>query len=138
MAETSLSPVNQARAVLLQNGDDHVVLGFNETDYQMHLGVLRRVKQHEGKRVKGLIAAKARRVDRIGAGGKYVEPVYGPPRRVAGRVVAVDAEANSVTVDAGMPNVMKVDAPNQRATDFAVGDFVTMNVMPGANFTPNS
>jgi hypothetical protein len=136
MVETVSPSVNQARAVLLENGDDRVVLGFRETEYRMHLGVLKRVSQTEGKRVKGVIRATARRIDRVGTGGKYVEPVYGPPRRVAGRVVAVDAEANTITVDAGMPLVMTVGAPQQRATDFEAGAFVTMNVMPGATFSP--
>ncbi len=136
MSQAATRNVNQARAVLLENGDETVVLGFNETSYRMHLIVLKRLGREEGKRVKGVIRATARRIDRIGTGGKYVEPVYGPPRRVAGRIVALDAEANTVTVDAGMPMVMKVGAPTQRATDFAVGDFVTMNVMPGATFAP--
>ena len=136
MPDTAQRPVNQARAVLVENGDEQVVLGFNETDYQMHLGVLKRLPQDTGKRVKGAIRATARRIDQIGTGGKFVEPVFGSPRRAAGRVLAVDAEADTITVDAGMPIVMKVGAPNQRATDFDAGDFVTMNVMPGATFTP--
>lgn len=128
--------VGQARARLHTNGDDVVVLAFDGTDYQLHLTVLKRLDQEEGKRVKGVIRGGARRIDRIGTGGKFVEPVYGSPRRVAGRIVAIDAEHNTVTVDAGMPFVLKPTAQNQRATDFSVGDFITTAVMPGTSFAP--
>ncbi len=126
---------NIARAVLLKNGEHTVTLGFTGTNYELHLNVLRALNQQEHKRVKGTIRVQARRIDRIGTGGKYVEPVYGSPRRLAGRVIATDPTNNTITVDATMPVVIKPDN-HQHASDFEVGDFVTMNLMPGATFTP--
>lgn len=127
--------LNHARARLHTNGESEVVLSFDGTDYQLHLGVLKPLDQQEGKRVVGVIRGESRRIDTIGTGGKFVEPVYGAPRRVAGRIVAIDAEQNTITVDAGMPIVLK-PTTGQRASDFSMGDFITTAVMPGVTFAP--
>jgi len=87
-----------------------------------------------GKRIKGTISVDARRVDHVNAGGKFVEPVFGKPRRIQGLVTAVDATAGTLVVDAGggavpgfdhgLPIIAKVTDPRQKATDYAVGSMV--------------
>lgn len=87
-----------------------------------------------GARVRGEIRVQAARIDVIKTGGKYIEPVDGPPRRVAGRVLETDRYANIVIVDAGPFVVVCTPNAHQKASDFAVDQLVTMGVKPGATF----
>ena len=49
-----------------------------------------------GKRVNGTIRGKAQRAWHATAGGCFIEPVWGMPRIVQGRVLAVDVQALSL------------------------------------------
>jgi hypothetical protein len=115
----------------------YVVLTFPNTDYRLHLepaggslpaGIDGRV----GSMVIGTVRANARRVDVVRSGGRYVEPVFGRPRRVQGRVVSVDAGRGTITVHAGVPIVCRVTAPGQKAGDYEAGAFVSFDVERGA------
>jgi hypothetical protein len=125
-----------ARATLLVDapeGGGVVQVGFSNTSYQVHLRAAGPTGVAVGKRVIGRIEARAKRIDRVQTGGRYVEPVYGRPRRVQGMVIAI-AEGK-VVVDAGMPIHCAPTDPRQRASDFAAGDFVSFDVLDGATFT---
>lgn len=136
MNTTPTDRVDLTNARLAEASDSMVVLTFSGTDYRMELRVTERPTTEIGKRVQGVIKGQARRIDVCGTGGKFVEPVYGRPKRVQGKIVAINMTAGTVTVDAGCASlVMKVDA-NQEAGDFNEGDFVTFAVLPGAMFTP--
>lgn len=124
------------RAVLDEAADDRVVLALPGTDYRLHLAVYQRPGTSVGKRIIGTIHAKARRVDIVDSGGRYIEPVMGRPRRVQGEVTAVDTGNNTITVHAGAPIVCALTDHRQRAADFKPGDFVSFDVLPGASFTP--
>ena len=124
-----------ARGVLAESTDDRIVLSIPGTDYQLHLAVYQRPSTPVRKRIIGTIRAQARRIDVVHTGGRYVEPVYGRPRRVQGEIIAVDPGSQTVTVHAGIPLVCKTDGA-QRAEKFQVGDFVSFDVQPGASFTP--
>lgn len=126
---------SHARGVLAQTGDDRIILAVPGTDYQLHLNVLRAPSTPVGKRIVGTIRATARRVDVVNTGGRYIEPVYGRPRRVQGQVTAIDAGAQTITVHAGVPVVCTLST-GQRADAFKVGDFVSFDVMAGSTFTP--
>jgi len=133
---TSHNP-REARAVLLETGEEFATVTFRETDYRTKLRVLKPVNAEVGKRVKGTIRAEARRIDPIGTGGAYIDPVYGRPTRIAGRVAESNAGDGTITVLTPAPFVVKVPH-TQSAADFKAGDFVTMNLMPGASFTPKA
>lgn len=81
----------------------------------------------------GIVRAKARRIDLPSAGGRFVEPVAGRPRRIQGRVIGVDAAKNEIQVRAGFALVATPLAP-QKASDFAVGQTVSFDAEPGATF----
>ncbi|HZW09240.1 MAG TPA: hypothetical protein VFF69_04990 [Phycisphaerales bacterium] len=115
-----------------------VKLAFPNTRYEMHLLPESGVATEPGKRIIGTIHAQARRIDRVETGGRYVEPVFGRPRRVQGRVVAVETESNEVVVHAGVPIHCRPTDPRQKATDFAEGDFVSFDVLEGATFRVES
>ncbi len=136
MSETqAANDARHARGILIENGSEVIHLGIPGTDYRLHLMVYKRVSAEEGKRAVGTIRAQARRIDVVNTGGKYVEPVYGRPRRVQGEIIATDPSDQSVIVDAGFPIVCQTMAP-QTPNDFRVGDFVSFDVMSGASFTP--
>lgn len=109
----------------------HVVISVPNTSYQMHL--LGTATGETGKTIIGTICAKARRIDVVQSGGRYLEPVYGRPRRVQGSVIAVDA--NSIVVNAGVPVHVEPTDPRQNAGSFAVGQFVSFDAHDGATFT---
>lgn len=112
----------------------YIVMGFHNTDYRLHLLPIGEVDAEIGKRLIGTIRADAKRVDVIGSGGRYVDPVYGRPRHVHGRIVAVDPAANTITVHAGMPVICRLTDARQRAESFEAGQFVGFSVLRGATF----
>ncbi len=112
-----------------------VRLAFANTQYDLHLAPVGAVVCEVGKRILGTIRGEARRVDTVTTGGRYMEPVIGRPRRVQGTVLAVDATANTLVVDAGAPIHLVLTAPGQRADRFGVGSLVSCDVHEGATFT---
>jgi hypothetical protein len=110
-----------------------IVLSFPNTSYRIHLVPRGRIGTPIGKRIVGTIHAHARRIDEVRTGGRYVEPVYGRPRRVQGRVVGTEADA--VVVDAGLPIHCTPTDPRQKAADFQPGQLVSFDVLDGASFT---
>jgi hypothetical protein len=139
---TTKIPPYLARGVLAANHaatatkPAFLVLEVPNTSYQLHLLPAAAVTTPVGKRLTGIIRADARRVDTVKSGGRYVEPVAGRPRRVQGAVIAKDSSANTITVAAGVPIVLRLTDPRQRADQFAEGDFVSCDVLDGATFTP--
>ena len=115
-----------------------LVVSFPNTSYRLRLepaGGVERFQACVGKRVLGRIHARAKRVDVVGAGGRYVEPVHGRPRRVQGSVLGVSEKGNTITVGAGAPLVCALTDPRQKAAMFEPGQFVSFDVERGATFT---
>ena len=112
----------------------HVRLSFPNTRYQISLLPEGDITADPGDRIIGTIHAQATRLDRLNAGGRFLDPVFGRPRRVQGRVVAVNGETNEVIVNAGVPVHLHPTDKRQKATDFHEGDFVTCGVLDGAVF----
>ena len=73
-----------------------------------------------GQRITGTILAPAWKVDVVTAGGNYVEPLMGRPRRMQGAVVAIDGPRNQLTVEVGYPVIVQLP-PSAKATHFTVG-----------------
>lgn len=127
-------------AILLEKGEDLIVVQLPGTDYKMRLaidpaGLAKLPAPGPGTRVAGRVTARAKRVDIVRAGGRFVDPVIGRPRRLQGHVAAVDAHANTLTVSAGLPAVVTLTM-NQRAESFPVGALVAFDVERGARFEP--
>ncbi len=109
-----------------------VKVSFPNTSYEMHLLPVVSPQTEVGKRILGIVRAKARRIDNVQSGGKFVEPVSGRPRRVQGRVIAIAGD--SIVVDAGVPIHIFPTDPRQKASDFQAGMFVGFDVLDGATF----
>jgi hypothetical protein len=112
----------------------YAVLTFHNTSYRLHVLPVGPITAEPGKRIIGIIRADAKRVDKVSSGGRYVEPVFGRPRRVQGRVIATDNTAGTITVNAGVPICCRLTDERQRATEFEPGDFVSFDVLRGASF----
>ena len=113
----------------------YVRLQVPNTSYDLHLVPTAPVTVAPGKRLIGVIRASARRVDVVGTGGRYLEPVYGRPQRVQGSVVSADPQSNTIVVNAGVPVTCALTDTRQKASDFAPGQFVSFDVLENATFT---
>lgn len=115
----------------------YLVLTVHNSDYRLHLAPagsqgLSAFESRIGQRVVGRIRVSARRIDSCATGGRYLDPVIGSPRRVQGKVLA--NTGGVLVVHAGVAVLCKPTAPGQKAEQFAVGDMVTFDAMPGATF----
>ncbi len=134
---TRLDP-GLARGILIETragdaiGTPQIVFGVLNTSYELHLVPAGEIKAGKGKRLVGTIAAQARRIDLVGTGGQFIEPVMGRPRRVQGTVIR--AEGGAVVVDAGIPIHCTPADPRQTADQFAPGQLVSFDVLDGATF----
>ena len=96
---------------------------------------------HVGKRIVGTVHVDARRVDIVETGGTYLEPVFGRPRRIQGRVIErspgpIGQPGRSLILDAGpIPVHARLTDERQTADDFAIGDLVSFDALDGATFT---
>ncbi len=135
---TDLQPKALARGTLASIDDGQLVLAVDHTDYRIQLAMTVPAGEIDvpvGKRIKGVIHATALRMHPARGGGRFIEPVWGAPRIVAGTVVTVDEANRRVLVDAGVP--MWVTAPPGQ--DFSVigeGELVNFYVESGATFRP--
>ena len=136
MPQPTIANPAHARGVLAESGFERITFEVPGTSYRFELLVYQQPRTPVGKRIVGTIRAQAKRVDLVHTGGRYVEPVYGRPRRVQGEVLAIDAVENTITVDAGLPIVCRLTDARQKAGDFPPGSFVSFDVTPGASFTP--
>ena len=76
-----------------------------------------------GQRVAGVVRAPARKAEVVSDGGNYVEPLFGRPRRMQGRVVEQHPKTNELLVQVGYP--VRVKLPHgQSVVDFPVGSRV--------------
>lgn len=135
------SPIDRRLARGVLGGVDRprpgmVTLLVPGTSYELHLLAPVRPTTPVGRRTIGTIHAEALRVDVVGTGGRYVEPVVGPPQRIQGMVVATDEGENTIVVDAGVPIHCRLTDPRQRAADFAPGQMVSFDVREGAWYEP--
>lgn len=119
----------------------YIKFAVPNTSYELHLVPRGEMSasasaDHPAKRLIGTIRVSVRRLDVVGSGGRYVEPVMGRPRRVQGTVVQVVGGA--VVVDAGVPIHCVLTDDRQKPEDFPVGQFVSCDVLDGATFTPSA
>ncbi|MCC6427173.1 MAG: hypothetical protein IT435_10180 [Phycisphaerales bacterium] len=116
----------------------YMVLRVPDTSYELHLVPATNILTPVGKRIVGIVRAKAKRVDTTETGGRFIEPVAGRPRRIQGFIIATDTAANTITVETGVPITCELTDARQQASDFTEGQFVGFDILDGATFTPES
>ena len=127
---------DQVRGLFVERLDDcMIVLAIVSTNYRLHLSVDDGFAGELNKHVIAVLHAVARRVDVVHTGGRYIEPVIGRPRRVQGRVLAVDEAANTITVRSACPFVAHLSV-GQTADAFEPGQLVSFDVERGTSLKP--
>ncbi len=123
------------RGVLESLDDNEIVLAVHHSEYRLHLVPAGDFNASVGSPVKGTIHARALRMHAARGGGRFIEPVWGAPRIVAGRVRTVDEPQRRLLVDTGGP--MWVETPKDQ--DLGVireGELVNFYVESGTRFQP--
>jgi len=134
MSTTSTTDPSIIHAEVVEQKEGLIVLTLPTTDYRIQLATDKPLDVQPKQRVTGRVHAEAMRVDIASSGGRFIEPVYGRPRRVQGRIVATDAENNTITVRAACPVICTLGV-GQTAGQFNLGDIATFDVRKGATFT---
>lgn len=125
-----------ARVRLLEKSDEKVVVGIGGTNYQIHLVPTKPVSTEAGKRVSGTIALDVWKVDYVESGGAYIEPVYGRPRRIQGRVIDTNEGTNTVVIEViDTPMVAKIPGM-EPVSRIKVGQLLAVEVRDGSTFDP--
>ncbi len=138
MVSPSLKERGLVRGVLESIEDGRLVVGIPHTEYRLHLVPAVPAGELEaelGRRIRGTIEAKALRMHRARGGGRFIEPVWGAPRIVAGSVIAVDDARRRVLVDVSVPMWVEIP-PGQDFTILRAGELVNFYVESGATFRP--
>ncbi|MEM9754090.1 MAG: hypothetical protein AAF916_11995 [Planctomycetota bacterium] len=137
---TACPPSSGTFAGLIPNAEPPMLrLDVPHTDYVLHLvldGVLP-TGVEAGDKLTGTLHAEALRIDVISAGGRYVEPSVGRPRRVQGTVVGGNPSENTLFVKAGAATLACALTDNRQSlADFHLHDMVSFDVKRGASFRP--
>jgi len=121
--------------IVTEQSDDQITLSIPHTDYQFQLTMSSDSGSAEiGEKVFGRIEAKAGgRIDVCQAGGNFIDPVYGRPRIMQGRVLSVSAGSDRLVIRAGVILHLTVKPP-QRADQFEPGSTVRCAIERGAWF----
>ncbi|MBB6429932.1 hypothetical protein [Algisphaera agarilytica] len=130
------SAVPTVSGKLLEHREGEIEIGLPGTDYRMKLVVEIEPPVAVGKKITGTIHATARRVDVIPAGGKFVEPVFGRPRRVQGRIVGGHGPSRTLYVQAGPTLICTLSDERQSTEQFSIGQIASFDVEAGAVFKP--
>lgn len=127
-----------ARGVLCAIADDHIELAISGTAYRLHLVPTvptDQLRSHLGKPVRGTIRAQALRIHPARGGGRFIEPVWGAPRILAGAVKTSSQQEGSVLVDVGVPMWVRLREESE-IQGLSDGTLVNFYVESGASFTP--
>ena|SRR5437868_7132878 len=89
-----------------------------------------------GQRVEGFISVTARKVYTVPSGGNFIQPIFGPPRIIQGRVKYLDEK--EMVIHASTSIIVQLPA-DQDAFDLANGDLMVGSLanvvaLPGAKF----
>jgi len=118
---------------VIAQADDHLELSIPGTDYRLTLATDAVLPPSLDQRITGVIHARARRVDVVRVGGRFVEPVFGRPRRLQGRIIGGDVAGDRIFVNCGGPVfVCELTDARQHAANFAVGQIVAFDIESGA------
>lgn len=117
---------------------DHNTVTFvpANMNYEWKLATATRYDGPLNTRIECVIRARARKVYSVSSGGNFVQPIFGPPRIVQGRIKHL--EERLMVVQAGAPIVVELPE-DEHAFDMengflAVGALVNAVCLPEASF----
>lgn len=116
--------------------EDGVVFQPAGTNYELHLSTENPYKGPIDRPVEGIIRVLGRKIWTVPTGGNFVQPIFGEPRIIQGRVKWLDERL--LLVQAATTFVVEVPA-NSQAIDLAsggieAGSMVNVTALPGAQF----
>lgn len=124
-----------ARGKIIEVRDAIVVFQPSNTNYQLHLEFTGDAKpQVSPQPIECFIRVDARKVYTVPSGGNFIQPIFGPPRIIQGRVKYADQQ--TIVVHAGTPIICALPAADS-AIDLAegkirVGHMANVVGLPGA------
>jgi hypothetical protein len=138
MADTLIKPTLEsipARGKITSTTGGLVKFTPSNTNYVLHLSSPE-ITGPLNTLIEGLIRVNARKLYTVLSGGNFINPIFGPPRTIQGRVLALDDR--SMVVQAGTPIYVALPA-EASAVELAngpvrVGSLVNVVALPGATF----
>ncbi len=123
-----------ARGKIIEVRDSTVVFQPTGTNYQLHLEFTGERPQISTQPIECFIRAEARKVYTVPSGGNFIQPIFGPPKIIQGRVKYADPQ--TIVVHAGTPIVCQLPAADT-AIDLSegkirVGHMANVVALPGA------
>lgn len=128
-----------ARVYLKDRSADQVTVTLGGTNYALSLKACGTVRPTPQGRLSGVIRLPVWKVDEVSAGGgAYIEPIYGKPRRVQGRIASVDESDNSVTLQVGACPVVAMIPARWPVGGMKIGTVIAVDILEGAAFEPSA
>src|SRR5690606_28111999 len=116
--------------------EDGVVFLPANSSYELHLKTARQYEGPVNQPVQGVVRAHGRKVYTVPSGGGFIEPIFGPPRIVQGRVRHVSDRL--VVIMAGCPIVIELPQTDNGIDlgegSVRVGVMVNATLLPGSTF----
>jgi hypothetical protein len=124
-----------ARGKIIAMQDRAVVFAPSDTNYELRLEA---EGSPEGARIGAitevLIRVAARKIWTVLSGGNFVEPIFGPPRKIQGRIRYLEQDV--MVVQAGTRFIVQLPADpavfDLVQGPLVVGGLVNVSVLPGA------
>ena len=135
-----MASVNDFAAVgrILGVEDKSVVFQPLNTNYEWKLVTDSRYDGSVNERVECRLYVTARKLYTVPSGGNFVQPIFGPPRIIQGRIKHL--EEGQMVVHGGAPFIVQLpkndDAYDVGRGFLAVGGLVNVVALPGARFEP--
>ena len=123
------------RAKLVEKDAERVVVAIPATNYRLYLAVDSPLDAAVGQTVTGRIHARAGKIDLVRSGGRYIEPVFGRPRRLQGRILEIGPGPDQLTVNCVAPFVCTVTT-DQDPRAFQRDQLIHFDIGPNAIFEP--
>jgi hypothetical protein len=128
-----------ARGKIIEVRDRIAVFQPSATNYQLHLEYAGDGEPEVSTQpIECLISVDARKVYTVPSGGNFIQPIFGPPRIIQGRVKYADER--TLVVHAGCPIICQLPAA-ETAIDLSegkirVGNMANVVALPGATMKP--
>lgn len=136
MTTTTTNDPAVAQLRLVAHADNHVELSIPATSYRLRLASSSPISQPLGKRIPGIVRCNVWKVDLVSAGGDYIEPVFGKPRRIQGHVIAKSADSIVIRV-CGTPFLGILSDHCKLTPDLIpIGSRVGMDITGDPSFDP--
>jgi hypothetical protein len=126
-----------ARGKIIEVNGDRIIFSPSNTTYQFHLLKSGGVAVEASDRpIEILIRVNARKVYTVPSGGNFIQPIFGPPKIIQGRVKFADDRM--IVIHAAVPIICELPADdlaiNLDEGRIQVGRMANVVAMPGATF----